>query len=145
MLLMRLSTVAVIGAVIRRDLLLAQRRKSEVLTTLFFFIIVASLFPLGIGPESGLLRKIAPGVLWVGALLASMLSLNRLFAADYADGTLEQLTLSPEPLPLLAAAKIAAHWLVSGLPLVLIAPVLGLQFDLDSRALGVLALSLLLG
>jgi heme exporter protein B len=140
-----LGTLAVVGALIRRDLLLALRRKSEVLTTLFFFIIVASLFPLGIGPETGLLRKIAPGVLWVGALLASMLSLNRMFAADYADGTLEQLALSPDPLPLLAAAKIAAHWLVSGLPLVLIAPVLGLQFDLDSRALGVLALSLLLG
>jgi heme exporter protein B len=141
----RPGTLAVAGTLIRRDLLLALRRKSEVLTTLFFFIIVASLFPLGIGPEPGLLRKIAPGVLWVGALLASMLSLNRMFAADYADGTLEQLALSPEPLPLLAAAKIAAHWLVSGLPLVLIAPVLGLQFDLDARALGVLALSLLLG
>jgi heme exporter protein B len=141
----RPGTLAIAGALIRRDLLLAQRRKSEVLTTLFFFIIVASLFALGIGPESGLLRKIAPGVLWVGALLASMLSLNRMFAADYADGTLEQLALSPEPLPMLAAAKIVAHWLVSGLPLVLIAPVLGLQFDLDARALGVLALSLLLG
>jgi heme exporter protein B len=141
----RPGTLAVADALIRRDLLLAFRRKSEVLTTLFFFIIVASLFPLGIGPESGLLRKIAPGVLWVGALLASMLSLNRMFAADYADGTLEQLALSPEPLPVLAGAKIAAHWLVSGLPLVLIAPVLGLQFDLDARALGVLALSLLLG
>jgi heme exporter protein B len=143
--LTRLNTIAVIGAVIRRDLLLAMRRKSEVLTTLFFFVIVASLFPLGIGPEPALLRRIAPGVLWVGALLACMLSLNRMFAADHADGTLEQMALSPEPLALLVAAKIAAHWLVSGLPLVLIAPVLGLQFDLDARALAVLALSLLLG
>jgi heme exporter protein B len=143
--LTRLNTIAVIVAVIQRDLLLAMRRKSEVLTTLFFFVIVASLFPLGIGPEPALLRRIAPGVLWVGALLACMLSLNRMFAADHADATLEQMALSPEPLALLVTAKIAAHWLTSGLPLVLIAPVLGLQFDLDARTLAVLALSLLLG
>jgi heme exporter protein B len=141
----RYGVVGVIGALIRRDLLLAWRRKGEVLTTLIFFIIVASLFPLGIGPESALLRKIAPGVLWVGALLASMLALNRMFAADYADGTLEQLALTPYPLPLLIAGKIGAHWLVSGLPLVLVAPVLGVQFDLDMRTLTVLATSLLLG
>jgi heme exporter protein B len=141
----RLGAAAVIGTLIRRDLLLALRRKSEVLTTLFFFVIVASLFPLGIGPEPALLRRIAPGVLWVGALLACMLSLNRMFAADHADGTLEQMALSPEPLGLLVAGKVAAHWLVSGLPLVLIAPVLGLQFDLGARALVVLAVSLLLG
>ena len=125
-------------AVVRRDLLLAVRRKSEVLTVLFFFMIVVSLFPLGIGPETPLLRKIAPGILWVAALLASMLGLARLFAADHADGTLEQLALSPSPLGLLVTGKIAAHWLVSGLPLVLLAPVLGIQFDLDAGALGVL-------
>ncbi len=132
-------------AIIRRDLLLAMRRKSEVLTALFFFIIVVSLFPLGIGPEPVLLKKIAPGVLWVAALLASMLSLNRLFATDHADGTLEQLALSPSPLGLSVAGKIFAHWLGSGLPLVLLAPVLGLQFDLDGSALGVLIVALLLG
>ena len=132
-------------AVMRRDLLLAARRKSEVLTALFFFVIVTSLFPLGIGPEPALLKKIAPGVLWVAALLATMLGLNRLFAADHADGTLEQMTLSPTPLGLLVGGKIAAHWLLSGLPLVLLAPVLGLQFDLDAGALGVLMLALLLG
>ena len=132
-------------AVVRRDLLLAARRKSEVLTALFFFIIVTSLFPLGIGPEPALLKKIAPGVLWVAALLATMLGLNRLFAADHADGTLEQMVLPPTPLALLVAGKIAAHWLLSGLPLVLLAPVLGLQFDLDASALGVLMLALLLG
>lgn len=132
-------------AVMRRDLLLAARRKSEVLTALFFFIIVTSLFPLGIGPEPALLKKIAPGVLWVAALLATMLGLNRLFAADHADGTLEQMVLSPTPLGLLVGGKIAAHWLLSGLPLVLLAPVLGLQFDLDASALGVLMLALLLG
>ena len=134
-----------IFAVVRRDLLLAMRRKSEVLTVLFFFMIVVSLFPLGIGPETPLLRKIAPGILWVAALLASMLGLARLFAADHADGTLEQLALSPSPLGLLVTGKIAAHWLVSGLPLVLLAPVLGVQFDLDAGALGVLVVALLLG
>lgn len=132
-------------AIVRRDLLLAMRRKSEVLTALFFFIIVVSLFPLGIGPEPALLKKIAPGILWVAALLSTMLSLNRLFATDHADGTLEQLVLSPTPLGLLVAGKIAAHWLTSGLPLVLLAPVLGIQFDLDPSALGILVAALLLG
>jgi heme exporter protein B len=132
-------------AIIRRDLLMVMRRKSEVLTALFFFVIVSSLFPLGIGPEPNLLRKIAPGVLWVGALLASMLGLQRMFAADHDDGTLEQMAISPTPLVLLVFGKIVAHWLVSGLPLVLIAPVLGMQFDLDASALGVLMVALLLG
>ena len=132
-------------AIVRRDLLLAARRKSEVFTALFFFIIVVSLFPLGIGPETALLRRIAPGVLWVAALLAAMLSLNRLFAADHADGTLEQMALSPTPLALLVAGKTLAHWLTAGLPLVLLAPVLGIQFDLSARSLGILMLSLLLG
>jgi heme exporter protein B len=132
-------------AVARRDLLLAMRRKAEVLTALFFFVIVTSLFPLGIGADPALLRKIAPGVLWVGALLATMLGLQRMFAADHADGTLEQMALSPTPLALLVGGKNLAHWLVSGLPLVLLAPLLGLQFDLDATSLGVLALGLLLG
>jgi heme exporter protein B len=132
-------------AVIRRDLLVAMRCKTEVLTALFFFVIVTSLFPLGIGPEPALLRKIAPGVLWVAALLATMLGLHRMFAADHADGTLEQMALSPTPLALLVGGKIVSHWLVSGLPLVLIAPILGIQFDLDAGALGVLMLALLLG
>lgn len=132
-------------AIMRRDLLIVLRRKSEVLTALFFFIIVSSLFPLGIGPEPALLRKIAPGVLWVGALLATMLGLQRMFAADYADGTLEQMAISPTPLVFLVMGKIAAHWLVSGLPLVLIAPLLGIQFDLDGDALGILLVALLLG
>ena len=133
------------AAIIRRDLLLAMRRKSEMLTALFFFIIVVSLFPLGIGPEPMLLRKIAPGVLWVSALLSTMLSLSRLFATDHADGTLEQLALSPTPLGVLVAGKIVAHWLTSGLPLVLLAPMLGLQFDLDASALWILICTLLLG
>lgn len=132
-------------AIIRRDLLLAMRRKSEVLTALFFFIIVVSLFPLGIGPETALLRKIAPGILWVAALLATMLGLARLFAPDHADGTLEQMALSPTPLGLLITGKIVAHWITTGLPLVLLAPVLGIQFDLDTSALGILMVALLLG
>lgn len=132
-------------AILQRDLLVVMRRKSEVLAALFFFVIVSSLFPLGIGPEPSLLRKIAPGVLWVGALLATMLGLHRMFAADLADGTLEQMAISPTPLVALVMGKIVAHWLVSGLPLVLVAPVLGLQFDLDGGALGVLMLALLLG
>jgi len=137
--------VGALAAVIRRDLLLALRRKSDVLTTLFFFVIVVSLFPLGIGPEMAMLRKIAPGVLWVAALLATMLSLPRLFAADHADGTLEQMALSAMPLGVLVAGKIVAHWLLSGLPLALLAPVLGLQFDLETDALAILIVSLLIG
>lgn len=134
-----------IAAVVQRDLSLALRRKSEVLTAVFFFVVVASLFPLAIGPEPDMLRKIAPGILWVGALLASLLSLGRLFAADYQDGTLEQMALSPTPLPLLVAAKVLAHWLLSGLPLALLSPVLALQFDLDGGTMWVLFASLLLG
>jgi heme exporter protein B len=135
----------VFWTVIRRDTLLAMRRRSDVLTTLFFFLMVSSLFPLGVGPERELLRTMAPGILWVAALLSAMLSLGRLFALDHADGTLEQMLLSPEPLTLIVAAKVLAHWLVSGLPLVLIAPLLALQFDLPTDAIGVLAASLLLG
>lgn len=134
-----------LGTIIRRDLLLAYRRRSDVLTTLFFFVIVVSLFPLGVGPELNTLRLIAPGVVWVAALLASMLSLNRLFAADYQDGTLEQMLLSPQPLALIVLGKIIAHWLVSGLPLALMAPVLGLQFDLPPATLAILFVALLLG
>lgn len=128
-----------------REIQLVLRRRSDVAATLFFFVIAVSLFPLGVGADPALLRAIGPGVLWVAALLSAMLSLGRLFAADYADGTLEQLLLSPVPLGLSVAVKILAHWLVSGLPLVVLAPVLGLQFDLASGELGVLTLSLLVG
>jgi len=111
----------------------------------FFFVVVASLFPLGIGPEPDLLRRIGPGVLWVGALLATMLSLARLFASDYDDGTLEQMALSPEPFVGLVAAKVTAHWLVTGLPLVVVSPVLALQYGLPADTIAVLAASLVLG
>jgi len=135
----------IVLAVIARDWQLALRRQADIVAMLFFFIIVVSLFPLGIGPEQALLRKLAPGVLWVAALLATMLSLPRLFADDYRDGTLEQLALTPQPLGLVVFAKVIAHWLVSGLPLALLAPILGIQFDLSLDALSVLTLSLLLG
>jgi len=131
--------------VVRRDLILAMRRRADVLTTLIFFVMVVSLFPLGVGPEMGMLRKMAPGVLWVAALLASMLSLVRLFSADYVDGTLEQMMLAPQSLSMLVLGKMVAHWMVSGLPLVLMAPVLGLQFDMSNQALAVLIIGLLLG
>jgi heme exporter protein B len=128
-----------------RDLILAWRRRADVLATLFFFIIVVSLFPLGIGPERETLRTIAPGVVWVAALLASMLSLGRIFGNDYQDGTLEQLLLTPQPVYLVVLAKVLAHWIVSEVPLVLIAPVLGLQFGLSQNGLAIVVVSLLLG
>lgn len=131
--------------IIQRDLLLAMRRRSDVLTTLFFFVIVVSLFPLSVGPEMNMLRTMAPGVVWVAALLASMLSLGRMFSSDYQDGTLEQMLLSPCSLSILVLGKAFAHWLVSGVPLVLMAPVLGIQYDLSVDALLVLTASLLLG
>ncbi len=137
--------MAAVWCIMQRDLLLALRRRADVLTVLIFFVIVASLFPLGVGADPALLRTIAPGVIWVAALLASMLGLNRMFALDHADGTLEQMLLSATPLGLITASKVLAHWLVSGLPLVLIAPLLALQFDLSQQYFGVLTLSLLLG
>ncbi len=137
--------INVLRWVIWRDITLAMRRKSEILTTLLFFVIVVSLFPLGVGPETNTLAKIAPGVLWVAALLASMLSLNRLFADDYQDGTLEQLIISSQPLALLVFSKIASHWFLTGLPLVLISPVLGMQLGLDTNSIIILMLTLLVG
>ncbi len=140
-----LSLFGLLILVIRRDLVLAMRRRADVLTTLIFFVMVVSLFPLGVGPELDMLRQMAPGVVWVAALLASMLSLGRMFSADYLDGTLEQMMLVPQSLSMLVLSKILAHWMVSGLPLVLMAPVLGLQFDMSAEELWVLILGLLLG
>ena len=131
--------------IIRRDLLIALRRRADIFITLVFFVIVVSLFPLGIGPERETLRLIAPGVVWVGALLASMLALELIFQADHRDGSLEQMLLSPQPVSLLVVGKVVAHWLVTGLPLVVISPLLGLQYDLDWPALEALIVTLLLG
>ncbi len=135
----------VMRGVIARDLTLAWRRRTDVFTSMIFFVIVASLFPLGIGPEPKLLLAIGPGIVWVAALLASMLALSRLFASDYADGTLEQMLLAATPLSVIVIAKVIAHWIAANLPLVLIAPLLGLQFGLPADALAVLALALALG
>jgi heme exporter protein B len=132
-------------ALLERELLLAWRSRGEVAQPLVFFVMVASLFPLGIGADTQLLTRIAPGVVWVCGLLAALLSLTRIFAADHADGTLEQLLLSPYPLPALAGAKIAAHWLTTGLPLALVSPVIGMQFALSADALGLLIATLLIG
>ena len=128
-----------------RDLILAWRRRADILATLFFFVIVVSLFPLGLGPEPQLLRAIAPGIVWVAALLASMLSLGRIFGNDYQDGTLEQILLTPQPIFLLVLAKMLAHWLVSEVPLVIVAPLLGVQFGLSQNTLATITVSLLLG
>lgn len=132
-------------AVLRRDLTLAARRRGDWLIAQFFFVMVASLFPLGVGPEPQMLSRIGPGVLWVAATLACLLSLSRLFADDHRDGSLEQMILSPEPTVLLVLGKSLAHWLIYGIPLLLIAPVLGLQFNLPAQAILTLEISLLLG
>lgn len=132
-------------AVLSRDLRVALRRGHQWLNPLLFFIIVVSLFPLGIGPEATTLKLIAPGVIWVSALLATLLSLDSLFTADHADGTLEQLVLTPQPLSVLVLAKILAHWLMTGIPLILVSPLLALFLQLPFNVLVVLALSLALG
>jgi heme exporter protein B len=134
-----------VGCLLYRDLTVALRRSTDILTPLIFFVIVVSLFPLGLGPEPSVLKTIAPGVIWVAALLATMLSLNRLFANDHADGTLEQMALSPHPLTVLVLTKVTAHWMLTGLPLVLISPLLAIQMFLPESAIGTLTLSLLLG
>ena len=131
--------------ILRRELQVTLRRKGDVLNILVFFIVVASLFPLGVGPEPNQLRAMAAGVVWIAALLAAVLSLPRLFAADHADGTLEQMLVSPQPLAVVVLAKTAAHWLLTGLPLALAAPLIGLQYDLPAGALVILLASLLIG
>jgi len=130
---------------VARDLTLAMRRRTDVFTTLFFFIIAVTLFPLGVGPEIELLRTMGPGVIWVAALLASMLSLSTLFSGDYEDGTLEQMVIAPHPLSVLVLGKLFAHWLTTGVPLALLSPLLGMQMGLGSAEIQVLLLTLLLG
>jgi heme exporter protein B len=130
---------------IARDLKLALRSRSELGVQIMFYVIVVTLFPLASTPERTLLATMGPGVLWVAALLASLLSLPRLFASDHADGALEQIALSPYPLPALVFGKIVAHWLTTGLPIVLLAPLLGVQYSLDGLALVFITLSLLIG
>ena len=132
-------------AVLLRDLRLASRRRIDSLLPLVFFVVALSLFPLGVGPEPKMLREIAPGIVWVCALLASMLSVSTLFAGDHADGSLEQMLLAPQPAIAVAAAKCAVHWLVSGLPLIVATPLVGLLFGVSGKALAALVFGLLLG
>jgi heme exporter protein B len=135
----------VLLTVAMRDLRLAGRRRIEAALPVVFFVVAASLFPLGVGPEPQMLRQIAPGVVWVSALLAAMMSLNTLFAGDHADGSLEQMLLSREPMVLIAAGKALAHWVLTGVPLIVVAPLIGLFFGMEARPIGVMVLSLLLG
>ncbi|MDX1302326.1 heme exporter protein CcmB [Photobacterium sp.] len=134
-----------ISQVIRRELLIAFRRQADVFNPLWFFIIVITLFPLGIGPEPGLLARIAPGIVWVAALLAALLSLERLFRDDYVDGSLEQMLLMPTPLSILALAKMIAHWLLTGVPLLVISPLLAILLSLDWATWKAVVLTLLIG
>jgi heme exporter protein B len=136
---------ALFAALLLRDLRLAARRRVDALLPLVFFIVAISLFPLGVGPEPQVLRHIAPGVVWVCALLATMLSVQQLYAGDQADGSLEQLLLAPQPAIVVACAKSLAHWLVNGAPLVVAAPLVGVLFGLSGPALGSLVIGLLLG
>ncbi|MBX7198074.1 MAG: heme exporter protein CcmB [Rhodospirillaceae bacterium] len=137
--------MSVFAAVLKRDLALALRQSADSFTVLAFFAIAVVLFPLGVGPESNTLAKIAGGVLWVSALLAALLSLDRLFTVDFEDGTLDQLVLSGEPLVFVVLAKTAAHWLTTGLPLILLSPVLALTLHLPGEGYGALLAALSLG
>ncbi len=137
--------LAAVVAVARRDLLLAWKRPGDVLNPLFFFAMVATLFPLAVGPSNEQLEFSGPGVLWAAALLAMLLSLNSLFVSDFEDGSLDQMLVSPQPLPALALGKTLAHWITSGLPLVIVSPVVALTFRMPVAVVGVLMLTLLLG
>lgn len=139
------STLQLFRQTFKRDLTLAFRRKSELVNPLIFFLIVASLFPIGVSPEPNFLSQLAPGLVWVAALLATLLSMETLFKSDYEDGSLEQLLLSPQPVFLVVLSKVLAHWLLSGLALTLVAPLLGVMLFLPSEGMPGLMLSLLLG
>jgi len=139
------STLSAFVALIKRDLMLSYRHRNELLNPLLFFVIVVTLFPLGTSPEKQLLQTMAPGVIWVAALLAAMLSLDTLFKSDYEDGTLEQIMLSPHSNAVLVLAKIISHWLVTGVPIILMAPLLGMLMFLPGEAIVTLMLTLLLG
>jgi heme exporter protein B len=128
-----------------RDLLLAQRRRTEMINPLLFFVLVTALFPLGIGADPALLREVAAGIIWVAALLAAMLSLDSVFRSDFEDGSLEQFLISAQPLSILVLAKVVAHWLITGLPLLIVAPLLGLLLDLPSASIVTLMVTLALG
>jgi len=133
------------AAILRRDLTLALRHRSELANPIVFFVVVVTLFPLALGPEKDILMRVAPGIIWVAALLAATLSMDRMFRHDFEDGSLEQLLLTPHPPSALVLAKILAHWLVTGLPLILASPLLALLLHLPMKALPTLLASLALG
>ena len=137
--------LAGLTATVRRDLLLAWKRPGDVLNPLFFFAMVCTLFPLAVGPSVEQLQFSGPGILWIAALLAMLLSLNSLFLADFEDGSLEQLLVSPQPLVVLGLGKTIAHWLTTGLPLVIISPLMAMTFQMPLESIGVLMLTLTLG
>jgi len=139
------ATGTAFGALLRRDFLLAYRRRAELLQPLVFLLVVTTLFPLGVGPSPQLLANIAPGVIWIAALLASVLSLDSLFRSDFEDGTLEQMVLSGQSLALIALARIVAHWLVAGLPIVLLSPLLAMWMNLPDEGVPVMIESLVIG
>ena len=132
-------------AIVRRDVLLALRYRAEAASPLLFFLIVVALVPLGLNPRRETLALIAPGVFWIGALLATLLSLERMFRSDFEDGSLDLMLISPHPLPLIVLAKIVAHWLVTGLPLLVAAPLIALLLGLPAQSLAVLLATLALG
>ncbi|ABV85542.1 heme exporter protein CcmB [Shewanella pealeana] len=140
-----ISYTKAFSTLLKRDLQIAVRHRGDIFNPLLFFVLVVTLFPLGIGPEPQVLTRVAPGIIWVAALLASMLSLERLFKADYADGSLEQMLLSPQPLPLMVLAKVLAHWILTGVPLILVAPLLAVLLHLESNSYGALIATLALG
>ncbi len=141
----KLSLGSAFGLLLKRDLVLAMRRRSEFINPLLFFVLVVALFPLAVGSDPNLIRKMGPGVIWVSALLASLLTLDNMFRSDFEDGTLEQYMLSAHPVSILVVAKVMAHWLITGLPLILVAPLLGVLLSLPSDAIWVLILTLMLG
>ncbi|WP_275722667.1 heme exporter protein CcmB [Vibrio furnissii] len=137
--------LSTMSTIIRRELLIAFRRQADIFNPLWFFIIVITLFPLSIGPDPSLLSRIAPGIVWVAALLSALLSLERLFRDDYQDGSLEQMMLMPVPLPVVVISKVLAHWLLTGVPLILISPLLAILLSLDMNTWLSVVLTLLLG
>lgn len=137
--------LSTMSTIIRRELLIAFRRQADIFNPLWFFIIVITLFPLSIGPDPSLLSRIAPGIVWVAALLSALLSLERLFRDDYQDGSLEQMMLMPVPLPVVVISKVLAHWLLTGVPLILISPLLAILLSLDMNTWISVVLTLLLG
>jgi len=141
----RTTTIKAFQATLRRDLLVAYKRKNEVVNPFMFFLIVATLFPIGISPEPDRLSEIAAGVLWISTLLASLLAMDSLYRADYEDGSLEQLLLAPHSLYFMVLAKNLAHWLISGLPVVLVSPLIGYMLNLPAESFGILFVTLLLG